>query len=212
MDQGALAAQRWRLPCSARPNSRKLIMGQVSHRRSLLKRYQWQSSRFGLENANPLKPGLHADFALEVWSFWCPLCFRRRLSSALFRHCLNQGYFNFYFNTLVAGMDSKLMSFFWHKLILLTLLFCCCCCCCLFVLFCFLLLIHKRFTQNFRLSFTRWSCRRDLWETNKIQRWTHKKPKHRSCNIYPLSQESNTKGFWDHFCPCNWPQLRFTGR
>lgn len=131
MDQSALATQRWRLPCSARPNSRKLIMGQVSHQRSLLKRYQWQTFRFGLENADP-EPRITCRFcsgSLIVLMVSLPTT-----TYVQVLYCgvvLTKATLTFISIHFMFGLKVDVI---WHKITLLTLFFCYCC---FFCLFCF---------------------------------------------------------------------------
>ena len=127
--------------------NRKLIMGQVSHQRTLLKRYQWQTSRFGLENADP-EPRITCRFCSGIL-----IVLMASLPTTTYVQVLYTGVVltkvTLTLFQYILCLDSKLMSFGTKSLDLL---------CsfvvvvvCLFVLFCFL--IHKRFTQNFRFVF-----------------------------------------------------------
>ena len=130
--------------------NRKLIMGQVSHQRTLLKRYQWQTSRFGLENADS-DPRITCRFCSGIL-----IVLMASLPTTTYVQVLYTGVvltkvtLTFISIHFMFGLKVDVI---WHKITLLTLFFCCCCCLfvCLFVLFCFL--IHKRFTQNFRFVF-----------------------------------------------------------
>jgi len=114
-----------RLACSARPNSRKLIMGQVSHQRSLLKRYQWQTFRFGLENADP-EPRITYRFCSgSLIVLMASLPTTTYVQVLYSGHVLTKVTLTFISIHFMFGLKVDVI---WHKITLLTLFFCCCCC------------------------------------------------------------------------------------
>lgn len=129
--------------------NRKLIMDQVSHQRTLLKRYQWQTSRFGLENADP-EPRITCRFCsgglIVLMASLPTTTYVQVLYTGVVLTKVTLTFISIHF------MFGIKVDVIWPKITLLTLFFCYCCCF-LFVLFCFLLLIHKRFTKNFRFVF-----------------------------------------------------------
>ena len=129
--------------------NRKLIMGLVSHQRTLLKRYQGQTSRFGLENADP-EPRITCRFCsgglIVLMASLPTTTYVQVLYTGVVLTKVTLTFISIHF------MFGIKVDVIWPKITLLTLFFCYCCCF-LFVLFCFLLLIHKRFTKNFRFVF-----------------------------------------------------------
>ena len=145
-DNGPGCTGGYRAPLDQILVKRKLIMGHVSHQRSLLKRYQWQTSRFGLENADP-EPRVTCRFcsgSLIVLMASLPTTTFKCFYSGIVLTKVTLTFISIHF---MFGIKVDVL---WHKITLLTLFFCCCC---LFVLFCFLLSIHKIFTQIFRFVF-----------------------------------------------------------